>query len=407
MFSKSSVFAAVAFVAFMSLGAFVFPQVGHAQCVWDCDLGSDGSWNPWGNSPQSQLDIAYCIDQGCASQNLIPILGPIPSANTSVALDVSDLDQNQTCTNPLDSPTGVYKNVTISGFVVAWLKDGSGNLVSGSPAQAFLFKKIKCATLAGSEGATTVTRAVAAKEEPANVFDAGSNITIFGLNQSPIPIPNSLKQPSGWTGCNASNQGILTGQCAFPTGIVKFPNDNFIATTLPPGPPPLPYLQGEVVRTDESTRFVGVRDCKGTAAPTPQTPDPTTIDCGSQSAATGGGQSLALREFLGNWSGATGHTFNPKSGTNSYDIDLSTLSNAISVDPDSVLGSANGGSPVSPNGRCNAMPSQDVERCFFNAKALLPGGCKTGADVTLLVTGLLTDGTKFESTDPTLKCSSK
>src|SRR5882724_9702490 len=35
MFPKSSVCAVVALAAFMSLGAFLFPQVGHAQeCVW-------------------------------------------------------------------------------------------------------------------------------------------------------------------------------------------------------------------------------------------------------------------------------------------------------------------------------------------------------------------------------------
>ena len=65
MFPKSSVFAVVALAAFVSLGALLFPQVGQAQeCIWDCDLGSDPNFNPWGNSPQSP-DIAYCIDRGC------------------------------------------------------------------------------------------------------------------------------------------------------------------------------------------------------------------------------------------------------------------------------------------------------------------------------------------------------
>src|SRR3954454_19855537 len=81
MSSKSSVFTVLGLVALVSLGAFVFPQLSQAQeCVWDCDLGSDINDFPWGNSPQSQLDLAYCIDRDCVIQNLTPIIGPIPSA---------------------------------------------------------------------------------------------------------------------------------------------------------------------------------------------------------------------------------------------------------------------------------------------------------------------------------------
>jgi len=395
MFSRKFVFAVVALAAFVALGLLLFPQHVQAQegCVWDCDLGSDPFFNPWGNSPQSQLDIAFCIDQGCVFQNLVPTLGPIPSSSISVGLLPSA--PSTACTNGGDT------DVTISGPVVAWLRDATGNIVPGSPAQASLSITVKCAKTTGApgSGSSTITRAVTPKEPRTNVFAATSNIKIFGQT-----IPTSPNTPSGWTGCT-------TFPCAFALGIVEFNNNNAIAAALPAGPAPLPYLQGEVFRADEATRFVGVRDCKGTADTSPLTIDPTTIQCssgggGNQSVSTGGGQSLALRQFLGNWSGATSHTFNPKSGSNPYDIDLSTLSNAISVVASSVLASANGGNPI-PSSHCNAMPSQDVERCFFNANALLPGGCKTGDHVTLLVTGLLTDGTKFESTDLTLTCSNK
>ena len=65
MSPKSSVLAVVALAALLSLGALLFPQVGHAQgCVWDCDLGSDINDFPWGNSPRSQLDIVYCVRPG-------------------------------------------------------------------------------------------------------------------------------------------------------------------------------------------------------------------------------------------------------------------------------------------------------------------------------------------------------
>ena len=80
-------FAVLALLAFVSLGAFVFPHVGHAQeCVWDCDLGSDINDFPWGNSPQSQLDIAYCIDRDCVVNKVqrAELIGSLPSDTTNV-----------------------------------------------------------------------------------------------------------------------------------------------------------------------------------------------------------------------------------------------------------------------------------------------------------------------------------
>jgi hypothetical protein len=377
MFSKSSVFAVVALAAFVSLGALLFPQVGQAQCVWDCDLGSDPSYNPWGNSPQSQLDIAYCIDRDCVVRNFSPLIGPIPSATTDVGQDVVP----QTC----GDPTKV--DVRIFGPVVAMLRDGTGSLIAGSAAQAFLDITIKCVTVTGlGSGSSTLSRVVAPKEPRTNVFAATSNIRILSSSTTP-----SLSSPKGWTGCPTKG-GILSGDCAFPLGIVEFNNNNAIENELPAAPP---FLQGEVFRAVELTRFVGVRNCKG---------DPnggsSTIAC-----SVGGGQSLALLSLPGNWSGANAHTFNPGSGSNPYDIDISTLPPGVSILPNTVLASANGGNPILPN-RCNEIPSQNVERCFFNAKDFNVV-CKTGDDVTLLVTGQLEDGRKFQSTDPLLTCSNK
>jgi len=375
MFPKSSVFAVVVLAAFMSLGVLLFPQFGQAQeCVWDCDLGSDPSYNPWGNSPQSQLDIAYCIDRDCVVRNFTPLIGPIPSASTNVILDRSD---NKACTN------GGTSDVTIKGPVVAMLRDGTESFIAGSAAQATLLITIKCVS-----GSSTLSRVVVPKELRTNVFDAKSSITILAPTSS---TPDSLKNPSGWTGCPTKN-GILSGNCAFPLGIVEFNNNQAIEKELPAA---APFIQGEVFRAEESTRFVGVRDCKG---------DPnggsSTIAC-----SVGGGQSLALLSLGGNWSGANAHTFNPKSGSNPYDIDISTLPPSISILPDTVLASANGGIPIFPTD-CNEIPSQNVERCRFNARDFNVV-CKTGDPVKLLVTGQLNDGRKFESTDPLLTCSNK
>ena len=97
MFPKSSVFAVVALAAFVSLGALVFPQVGQAQeCIWDCDLGSDPNFNPWGNSPQA-LDIAYCIHRDCVlnlrdgDDNLIFTGNSIPTPNVKLTNSTPEL----------------------------------------------------------------------------------------------------------------------------------------------------------------------------------------------------------------------------------------------------------------------------------------------------------------------------
>ena len=79
MFPKSSVFAVVALAAFVSLGALLFPQVGHAQeCIWDCDLGSDIFNFPGENSPD--FSIVYCFDQPCVA-SLGIFTGAIPNAS--------------------------------------------------------------------------------------------------------------------------------------------------------------------------------------------------------------------------------------------------------------------------------------------------------------------------------------
>jgi hypothetical protein len=380
---QSSVLAVLALAAFVSLGALLFPEVGQAQdCVWDCDLGSDPSNNPWGNSPQSQLDIAYCIDRDCVVTNFSPLIGSLPSATTDVRQDVV----TQTC----GDPTKV--DVRIFGPVVAMPRDGTGSLIAGSAAQAFLDITIKCVTLSGvGSGSSTLSRVVVPKEPRTNVFAATSNIRILASSSTP-----SLSSPKGWTGCPTKGD-ILSGDCAFPLGIVEFNNNNAIENELPAAPP---FIQGEVFRAVELTRFVGVRNCKGPADPTPNSVDPSTIEC-----SVGGGQSLALLFLPGNWSGATAHTFNPKSGSNPYDIDISTLPPGISILPNTVLASANGGNPIFAD-RCNEIPSQNVGRCFFNASALNVV-CKTGDPVDLLVTGQLEDGRKFNSTDPLLTCSTK
>jgi hypothetical protein len=107
-------------------------------------------------------------------------------------------------------------------------------------------------------------------------------------------------------------------------------------------------------------------------------------------------------KFEGNWAGATGHTINPKSGSNPFDI-ITPLFDRIL--PETVTATANGGPQVVTTG-CNDIASQNVERCTFIARDLLPNGCTSGQPVIVVVRGqvlLEIDGpdrrVKFESRD--------
>jgi hypothetical protein len=357
-------FAVLAFLAFVSLGAFVFPQVGHAQCIWDCDLGSDTLDNPWGNSPQA-LDIVYCVDRDCVLNLEDGNGNPIFTGNNIPTPKVLQTLVSNTCPGTTD--------VTISGNVVALLRNQkTGNLDPASAAQASLTILIHGVTCSLSGGKTILSRVltldpnVPAGQPRTDVFDGTSSITILP------PIPNA------W-GCPTN------GPCSFPLGIVEFKNKNQLSTELP-ATATFPII-GEVYRAVESNRFIGVRDCKGNANGTA-----FTIACPAGEILTGG-NSLALFTFPGNWAGATGHTINPKSGTNPFTISTDLFASIL---PETVTASANNG-PEVPNSGCNDQASQNSERCSFSAKDLLPNGCTANAPVAVLVRGrLVVDGTEFK-----------
>lgn len=391
MFTKSSIFAVVALAAFVSLGAFVFPQVAQAQCIWDCDLGSDPNSNPWGNSPQA-LDIVYCVDRDCVlnlkdgSGNLIFTGNSIPTPQVS-----QGVEPNVTPTNCTTSYSGT---VTISGNVVALLRDRQGNLDPQSAANALLNIVIKGVTCSGPPGSTVLSRVVQLNELPTNVFDGSSSITILAPTSStPANLPSN-----GWTGCTTDKKtGKLLSNCAFPLGIVEFTKSTDLSTQLPQEDPF--QSVGEVYRGVESLtaltpRFVGIRDCKGDPVTPPKLPDPSTITCvRGSTVAVGGGDAVALFTFPGNWSGAANHTINPNSGNNPFDISTPLFDSIL---PETVTASANDGPQVSNNG-CFDQTNQNIERCFFTATALLPNGCKNNEPVNILVQGKLRiSGTDFK-----------
>jgi hypothetical protein len=362
MFPKNSICAVVALAAFVSLGALLFPQVAQAQCVWDCDLGSDPFFNPWGNSPQAP-DIAYCIDRDCVLNLKDGKGNPIFTGNSIPTPQVSQgVEPNVTTINCTTSYSGI---VTISGNVVALLRDSKGNLDPQSAANAVLNIIINGVKCSGSAGSIVLSRVVTAGQT--NVFEPSSNIAIQA------PIPNAWKQS-----CTNLNQA-----CVFPLGLEVFKTANDVAKHLPATSP---FSTGETYRAEESTRFVGVRDCKGDANGLP-----STIKCSVGEILTGG-DSQALFTFEGNWSGAGNKTINPKSGTGPFDI-ITPLFGSIL--PDTVTASANDG-PEVPTTGCNDMPSQNTERCSFQAKDLLPNGCTPNEVVDILVRGKLdVGGTDF------------
>jgi hypothetical protein len=295
--------------------------------------------------------------------------------------------------------SGTPGTVEVSGTVIALLRDKQGNLQRGSAAEATLSIIVKNVTCTVSAGSTVLTRAITVNESRTAVFDATSNITLL-----PTPQLNagnsSLSGPKGWAGCPIDKKtGTLSSACPFPLGIVEFTKDSTLSAALPE----LGFFaKGDVYHAVESARFVGIRDCKGNANST----DPKTITCTVGGiVGVGGGQSLALFDFPGNWSGSGDKTFNPKSSTGPFDIGDATMpfppKSIVNTAEDPVTASANGGNPI-PATSCNDMPSQNAVRCSFPAKDLLPNQCTSGDQVDILVKGKLRINNmvfKFESDD--------
>jgi len=201
---------------------------------------------------------------------------------------------------------------------------------------------------------------------------------------------------------------------------VLFKNNSTLQTALPQT---AEFLSGEVYRAVESSRFVGMRMCKGTA-----NGDASTIACSvGGSVAVGGGVADAVFFWPnGNYSGATNHTINPTKGSNPYDIatipaglfanilvpptvDLNGNPATVTATASPIVKGALVTEPPQTATNCNVMFSQNVVRCFFSARDLLPDGCDSGTPVILHVRGLVlsVDGTrdvKFDSTDPQLIC---
>jgi hypothetical protein len=354
MFPKSSVFAVVALAAFVSLGAFLLPQIGQAQeCIWDCDLGSDFFDNPGENSPG--FSIVYCFDQQCVA-GLGIFSGTIPTASVK---------QEASANCPA---TGI--TITISGNVVAAVRDSKGNIIPEAAAEALFNLVVKNVTCSGP--ASILSRIVSLTESPDAVFAANSSITILAA-----PILNSgnsnLSTPSGWPGCPSNKAGILSSNCSFPLGIDVSKTEKELSAKFPAGG--FFVQNGEVYHGHGLGRLVAMRMCKGDA-----NSKPSSIACTvGGDVAVGGFEADAMFNFEGNWSGAGSHTFNPSSGSNSFDIITPLFA---SIDTKTVTASADGGTPVSPT-NCNPMPSQGLLRCFFIARALAPNGCSGPVDLVV------------------------
>src|SRR5262250_2729671 len=130
IFPKRLFFMVLGLAAFVSLGAFVFPQVGHAQeCIWDCDLGSDVLNDPWSNSPG--FSIEYCFDEPCVAGLEDSKGNPIFTGNIPTVKVTQTISPQNPCSSG-------QQTVTVAGTVVALLTDKFGNLNPLSRAEGSL-----------------------------------------------------------------------------------------------------------------------------------------------------------------------------------------------------------------------------------------------------------------------------
>jgi len=389
MFPKSSVFTVVALAIFVSFGPLLFPQVGQAQeCLWNCDAGSDPLNNPGDNSPG--YSIIYCFDRPCVenlkdSNGNFIFTGDIPTALVQQTVNPN------TCPSPLT-------NISISGTVVAVLRDNHGIILPQSAAEATFFVQVK---KANCDPDSTLSRVVQVNEPRTDVFDANSSITI--LKTPSVNVGNSSLTAIGWggPGCPTNPDGtLLFNSCSFPFGIVEFNNINTLSNELPDtGASPTDFLQGEVYRGVASVHFIGVRMCKGDANST----DPSTIAC-----SVGGFVANAVWEFPGDWVS----NFNP--GSNNSQFDIISPEHFRDIDRTTVAATLvdTNGIPTTPEveaSRCFLRASNNALRCNFDAREFGLTQCPSPPSVHVVLRGEFSlNGTpqKFKSED-IATCSSK
>lgn len=368
MSAKRSVFgvsaAAVALVGSLSLGALMFPKAAEAVCLWNCTLTSN-SLNDSGSNSPGKYQIRYCFDADClltitdSTGNLIFDATNVPTANV---------------TQTLSDPTCVSgtTNVTVDGHVVAFREDSNGFPIADSAAEALFHVVVLGATCTGTGVDSEVSSIVSVNEDPQTVFAAASSITILHTSSQAI-----LAHPLSWgdngpASCTTNSDGTLKDDCAFPLGVEEWNKQFKIANELPEI---FPYKEGEVYFADGSTRFVGLRMCKGDANST----DPSTIRCSA-----GGVESEAQLPFTGSWAGNS-HKYNPVSGLNRFDIITSLFD---SIDQSTVKFRADAGPIVNPV-RCSTDAAKSAVSCWVNASELSPTPCSGGNMVKVVATGLV------------------
>jgi hypothetical protein len=361
MFSKSSVFAVVALVAFVSLGVLLFPQVGQAQCIWDCDLGCTLDPNTFqcvtntsGFSP-GDFSIDFCFDSLCAKDltdsngNLI-FTGVIPAALVRQTLSGS-------CTT-LNAPTTT--NVTIGGTVVVVLRNNkTQKILPQSAAEATLNLVVEGATLDCSSF-NIISKTTGVNIPRTNVFAAASQIKILQTPQ--LNAGNSSLTAIGWggPGCPTNPDGTLSGDCFFPLGTVEFTNGTLSKDLPATGTLLTDFSLGEVYRavgSGASPHFVGARVCKGAA-----NSGPSTIGC-----STGGFIANAVWGFAASWVS----NFNPGSANSQVDIISADFFTDIVASTVSARLVDSNESPTSPEAfatSCFLHASNSALRCNFNAR---------------------------------------
>jgi hypothetical protein len=295
--------------------AFLYPQTGQASCDvepydWWCPTDTSQTTStpqdPFSFSPG--FDLVICLDQTCANEKLGSAAATLPTPDVRIG---SDLGCENNTTATLSGPA-----------ICAAAEDGQVNPDSVAACDVtVILPGVTCTK--DEDGNETYEKFQSEKQDPGEVFDAGSKVLVYS---------NGLE---GWP-CPDKSGGFCVGNISFPIGTQYCSSFNGCVAKIYPqtgdGSSYTDLGAGQVLKGVEAQSYLTLRACKGAANGTSD----SIVCLASGKPQTGGGEaSVGILCPQVGWAG--NRTNISQDGTNNG-VDLFPDADCIlkNVDPNSV-----------------------------------------------------------------------